>query len=98
RADLLFELTGAARVECQMPRVVRTRGDLVNQQASVPGEEEFDAQHADVFEPLEDCGGDVDRLRGNLRGDAGRRNRYVENVAIVGVLDRHERRDRTVNG
>src|SRR4029450_10459536 len=58
-ADLLLELTRATGVERQMPRVVRTRRDLVDQQASVFGEEKFNAQHPDVVEALKDRPGDV---------------------------------------
>ena len=66
-AHLLLELAGTAGIERQVPGVVRTRRDFVDQQAPVLGEEKFDAQHADVLEALQNRAGDLDRLRRDLR-------------------------------
>ena len=43
-AHLLLELAGDGRLDRQVPRVVRARGDLVDQQPAVGGQEELDGQ------------------------------------------------------
>src|SRR5207249_218201 len=53
---------------------------------------ELDAQDADVIERRHDASRDVDGLPRRRRRHAGGHHRYVEDVAIVRVLDRTEMR------
>src|SRR6185295_17104152 len=60
-AELLFELTGEARVESEMAGIVRAGGELVDEEIAAPGQEEFDAEDADDIELLEHTPGDFNR-------------------------------------
>ena len=51
-ADLLFELARTGRLDRQVSRVVRARGDLVDEQSAGGGQEEFDGQDPDGPEGL----------------------------------------------
>ena len=64
---------------------------------AVLGEEEFDAQHADILEALQNRAGDVDGLGRDLRGDARWGDRNIEDVLMVNVIDWHERGKGTID-
>src|SRR5258705_293029 len=81
-AELLLELAGAAGIERQMSRIVRTRCQLVDEQAAVPCKKELDAQKADVLERFEDPMHDVHGLCRDRRRHIGRRHRQVENMTM----------------
>src|SRR4051812_870680 len=97
RPQLLLELAGPAGVEGEMARVVRPRRQLVRQQRSVTRNEELDAQDAHVIERLHHCARDLDRLRRCRLRYRGGRDRYVENVMRVRVLERAEVRPLAVD-
>ena len=97
RTHLLLELARHAGVEREVPRVVRTRRDLVDEQPAVGRQEELDAQHADVDELLHDGVRDLAPLRRQcVRVDTRRRHRDVEDVVAMHVLDRTVVRERAV--
>jgi hypothetical protein len=57
-AQLLFELAGDAGVEAVVAGIMRTRGELVDEEVPSPGEEELDGEKADDIETGGDVGGD----------------------------------------
>ena len=66
-AHLLLELVGAARVERPVPAVVRPRGDLVDEEPAAVGDEQLDAQHADVVQLGGEAPGEAPRFLGRAR-------------------------------
>ena len=96
-AQLLLELAGATGVERQMPGVVRTRRQLVDEQLAAAGHEEFDAQDADVVERVHHRVGRLDRSRGERGRHVRRRHGDIEDVMPVHVFDRTEIRPAAVH-
>ena len=92
RAHLLLELARPARVEREMARVVRPRRDLVDEQPAVTRYEELDAEDADVLERVHHAAGRFDRERRDGIGHARGRDRDVQNVPVVRILDRTKMR------
>src|SRR5205814_8123759 len=90
--DLLFELARSARIEREMTGIVRTRRELVDEEAPVARHEELDAKDADVIERVHDAPSRIDRERSSRRRDVGRRDRNVEDVAAMCVFDWTEMR------
>src|ERR1700749_954022 len=70
-----------------MTRVVRARREFVHQQPAVAREKKFDAHDADHVERFQDRARNPDGLARGLFGDARGRDRQVEYVSAVRVLD-----------
>src|SRR5207245_6309948 len=86
-AELLLELAGEARVEAEVPAVVRARGEFVDEELAGAGQEEFDAQHADDLQRVEQVARDLDGLAGDGGRDVGGGDGQVEDVVAVRILD-----------
>src|SRR5947209_7353387 len=85
--ELLLELARRARVKGEVAGIVRARREFVDEQAAFAREEKLDAHDADHVERLHNGARDLDRLaRGRFRDVRGR-DREVEYVAAVRVLD-----------
>ena len=84
-AHLLLELAGDAGLDRQMPRVVRPRGDLVDQQTALGRQEELDAEHADGPQRLGHGQGQRAGLERDDRTDGGRHHGRVQDVPLVPV-------------
>ena len=93
-ADVLRELAGGAALDGPMTRIVDARRDLVDQQPAVPGDEELDAEHADMIERPDGALRTLPRRRRESRRDGGRRQRHIEDAVRMAVLDRVEARHR----
>src|SRR5688572_25858844 len=84
----LLELPGRARRLAPVMAVVRARGELVDQQASVAGEEELDAEEPDHAQRLGDGGGELVGALDQRRIEAARQGRPVEDPVDVVVARR----------
>ena len=96
-AQLLLELTGPAGVKCQVSGVVRTRRQLVDQQAAILRDEELHAHQTDVVEPFHHLPRHVDRQSSDAWRHVGGSDGDIENVTAVRVLDRPEVRPRAID-
>lgn len=97
-ADLLFELAGDAGVEGEVARVVGTRGEFVDEEATVVGDEEFDGEESDDLEGVEDAMGEGLGLGGEGGRDASRGEGEVEDVMGVGVFEDWEGGEGAIGG
>src|SRR5262245_50004251 len=86
RPHLLLELRHAAGIEGVMARVVRPRGNLVDQQFSGWHEEELETKQADALEGLNHLHGECPGAGGSLRADLGRHKRRTQNALFMFVL------------
>ena len=71
-----------------MTGVVRARGQLVDEQPAVAGEEELDAEDAHHVQLLQERVGQPHGLPRHALLHAGGRDGHVEDVALMPVLDR----------
>ena len=92
-ADMLFELVADAAVLGPVAGVVDARGDLVDQKHVVSEVEQFDAQNADVIQPIHDRLGDGAGADLRLLVHGGGGQGGAQDAAFVPVLaqriDRH---------
>src|SRR6185312_9019385 len=72
RAQLLLKLAGYVRVEREVTRVVRTRRKLIDQQLAIRADEKFDTKDADDVQLFENGSGNLNRFRGDARGNTSR--------------------------
>ena len=83
----MFELTGDAGVESEVAGVMGTRGEFVDDEAAVFGDEKLNTEDTDNVEDFENGASDVDSGAGDGIGNAGGRERDMENAVAVLVLD-----------
>ena len=70
--DLLLELARLTRVDRQMSRIVGTRRQLDDGEATLARQKQLDAEHADIVERLEHGTSHGGGLFGERGGDRGR--------------------------
>ena len=85
-AYLLLELGSGAGIQAVVSAVVRSRGDLVDQQFALAREKELDRENADIAQLLGHLQRDACRLAGDLGRDACRDNGGVQNAVAMDVL------------
>src|SRR5262245_33578105 len=66
RAQLLLKLARHACVETEMPAVMRTRREFIDEDRVVGEKKHFHRQQTHEFEILRDCTGDLTRIRGDF--------------------------------
>src|SRR5947207_4049924 len=86
RADMLLELAGYAALDCPMPRIVRTRRELVHQQLTVALDEHFDRQNADEIHLFRNGPSKIGSGFFDCDRNAGRDNSHIENVIAMNIL------------
>ena len=79
---------GLGAVDRPVARIVRPRRDLVDQNLAGLRDEHFDCKHPDEVELLSDMTGDDLGAHRDLRSDAGRGDRRVEDMAGMLIFDR----------
>ena len=84
-SHLLLELAGVRRLDGQVPRVVRARGHLVDEQPPLGREEELDAEHANGAQRLGHRQGHRASVLGDDRPHGRRHDRRVQDMPLVMV-------------
>ncbi len=88
---VLLELARQSRVERQVPRVVRPRGQLVDHDPPVARQEHLHGEQPLHVQRLRHGAGEFLGLAQHVRGEARWADRHVEDVAGVDVLEHGER-------
>ena len=97
RAQLLLELVHGAGVHRVVPAVVRPRRHLVDEEPAAVGDEQLDAQHADVRPCARPRRSPASRASCASRSrHLGRHDGRLEDAVAVAVLARRERGDGAV--
>ncbi|MMZ60417.1 hypothetical protein D1872_225080 [compost metagenome] len=91
--NVLLELRGGAGLHRIMPRIMRTRGEFVDEQFPVLRQKHFDRQQADGFHRFGNPGGQALGLPQHRFLDAGRDDGQVQNIVHMNVLRHGKRAD-----
>src|SRR3954466_2301639 len=87
-ADELFELAAGAGINRPVAGIMRPGGQLVDQQAAIPGDEHLHRQDADQTQGIGDSQGDALGLGSRLGWYGGGGGGFVQDVVGVAVLHR----------
>src|SRR4026208_2422597 len=84
-AQLLLELACHAGVHGEVTGIVRSRGELIDEQSAVASQKELDTKYADDIELFEHAERNLDRFVRELRWQVGGRDGQVQDVMTMGV-------------
>src|SRR2546421_9072374 len=85
-AHMLLELARRASFDRPMPRIVRTRRELVHQQLAIALHEHLDREKTDKIELFRDGLSEISGGFFDCHGNAGGNNRDVENVIAMNIF------------